>query len=223
MISSFRRVLYAVCVLLGNSLASEFHIPTFRNTVIKDTKLLSAKTGYMNQAHQGSYWTWNAPTKYQQGSWPDLKANLGSPFYTSLRKGDNHLQHNSFDLPSHGPPWHEPYLFHISARGLHVGRYPFTTCFVNGPNPTPSTPLPTGLGYLRTKISPIWIPQLFSNLVIIQILAYEDETECFETSAYKIQTPENYPEENIQYSEHGERILLPAATVEETEFPFCPR
>jgi len=25
-----------------------------------------------------------------------------------------------------------------------------------------------------------------------------EQTECFETSAYKIQTPENYPEESIQ-------------------------
>jgi len=25
-----------------------------------------------------------------------------------------------------------------------------------------------------------------------------EQTECFETSAYKIQTPENYPEENMQ-------------------------
>jgi hypothetical protein len=29
--------------------------------------------------------------------------------------------------------------------------------------------------------------------------AYEDGTECSEPSAYKIQTPENYPEENIQH------------------------
>jgi hypothetical protein len=28
--------------------------------------------------------------------------------------------------------------------------------------------------------------------------AYEDGTECSETSAYKIQTPGTYPEENIQ-------------------------
>jgi len=35
-------------------------------------------------------------------------------------------------------------------------------------------------------------------LVIIHLLAYEDGTECSETSAYKIQTPGNYPEENIQ-------------------------
>jgi len=37
-------------------------------------------------------------------------------------------------------------------------------------------------------------------------------TECSETSAYKIHTPGNYPEESLQYSEHGEslksRIIL---------------
>jgi lysyl-tRNA synthetase class I len=31
-----------------------------------------------------------------------------------------------------------------------------------------------------------------------------DQTECSETSTYKIQTPGNYPEENIQHTEHGE-------------------
>jgi hypothetical protein len=39
-----------------------------------------------------------------------------------------------------------------------------------------------------------------------------EQTECSETSAYKIQTPGNYSEENIQHSQHGEslksRILL---------------
>jgi hypothetical protein len=34
--------------------------------------------------------------------------------------------------------------------------------------------------------------------------AYEDGTECPETSAYKIQKPGNYPEESIQHSEKGE-------------------
>jgi len=63
-----------------------------------------------------------------------------------------------------------------------------------------------GLGYFRAKPSPIWIPQLFSNLVIIHLPAYEDGTECSETSAYKIQTPENYPEESIQHTEHGESL-----------------
>jgi hypothetical protein len=33
-----------------------------------------------------------------------------------------------------------------------------------------------------------------------------EQTDCSETSAYKIQTPGNYPEESIQHSEHGESL-----------------
>ena len=33
-----------------------------------------------------------------------------------------------------------------------------------------------------------------------------EQTESSETSAYKIQTPGNYPEENIQHTEHGESL-----------------
>jgi len=33
-----------------------------------------------------------------------------------------------------------------------------------------------------------------------------EQTECSETSAYKFQTPGNYPEESIQHSEHGESL-----------------
>jgi hypothetical protein len=33
-----------------------------------------------------------------------------------------------------------------------------------------------------------------------------DQTECSETSAHKIQTPGNYPEENIQHTEYGESL-----------------
>jgi len=33
-----------------------------------------------------------------------------------------------------------------------------------------------------------------------------EQTECSETSAYKIQTQGNYPEENIQHTEHSERL-----------------
>jgi hypothetical protein len=38
------------------------------------------------------------------------------------------------------------------------------------------------------------------------MFAYEDETECSETSAYKIQTPGNYPEESIQHSKQGKSL-----------------
>jgi len=33
-----------------------------------------------------------------------------------------------------------------------------------------------------------------------------EQTECSETSAYKIQTPENYSRESIQHTEHGESL-----------------
>jgi len=33
-----------------------------------------------------------------------------------------------------------------------------------------------------------------------------EQTECSETSAYKIQTLGNYPEESIQHSEHSESL-----------------
>jgi len=35
---------------------------------------------------------------------------------------------------------------------------------------------------------------------------YEDGTECSETSAYKIQTPGNYPQKSIKHSEQGESL-----------------
>ena len=33
-----------------------------------------------------------------------------------------------------------------------------------------------------------------------------EQTECSETSAYRIQTPGNYPKESIQHTEHGESL-----------------
>jgi hypothetical protein len=33
-----------------------------------------------------------------------------------------------------------------------------------------------------------------------------EQTECSETSAYKLQTPGNYPKESIQHLEHGESL-----------------
>jgi hypothetical protein len=33
-----------------------------------------------------------------------------------------------------------------------------------------------------------------------------EQIECSETSAYKIQTPGNHPEENVQHTEHGESL-----------------
>ena len=37
---------------------------------------------------------------------------------------------------------------------------------------------------------------------------YEDETECTETSKYKIQTPENQPKEKIRHLQHGRNFEI---------------
>jgi hypothetical protein len=62
--------------------------------------------------------------------------------------------------------------------------------------------------------------KLFSNLVIINPLAYEDGTDCSETSAYKIQTPGNYPEENIQHTEHGGSLKSSVQISIDTDYTF---
>jgi hypothetical protein len=66
----------------------------------------------------------------------------------------------------------------------------------------------TSSGYFQVKRFPILKPQHFSNPVILHtyLPMKMEQTECSETSAYKIQTPGNYPEESLQHSEHGESL-----------------
>jgi hypothetical protein len=61
-----------------------------------------------------------------------------------------------------------------------------------------ATPLPIGSGYFRTKHFWYKYSTIFKLSHPLYLSAYEDGTECSETSAYKIQTPGNYPEESIQ-------------------------
>ena len=53
-----------------------------------------------------------------------------------------------------------------------------------------------------------------------------EQAEGSETSAYKIQTPGNYPEENTQHTEHGEsfksRILIGIFTTKIVELHLLP-
>jgi hypothetical protein len=110
-----------VCFLLGNSPASEFYMPTFRNT-------LSVPFSYVG--------------RYEE--WLGLRM-LG--YWNGERFG-----------PSQ------------------------TFCHINTPT--------------------------FSNLVILHTYPpmKMEQTECSETWAHKIQMVGNYPEESIQYSEHGESL-----------------
>jgi len=63
--------------------------------------------------------------------------------------------------------------------GLAASMWVITLLYLlsNRIHPYPVTHLPIGSGYFRAKPSPVWIPQQFSNLVILYLLAYEDGTE----------------------------------------------
>ena len=57
---------------------------------------------------------------------------------------------------------------------------------------------------------PIPVTRIFAEQCIIHIYLQTkmEQTECSETSAYKILTPGNYPKESIQHTEHGESLKL---------------
>jgi hypothetical protein len=98
-------------------------------------------------------------------------------------------------------------VLHICTRGLHVGRCPPQPLSVLGPAPTLSPSFLLARAIFEPNIFPYKYPT-FSKLVIL--CTYPpmkmEQTQCSETSAYKIQTPGNYPEESIQHSEHGESL-----------------
>jgi hypothetical protein len=65
------------------------------------------------------------------------------------------------------------------------------------------------------KYSNVLKPSHFSYLS-----AYEDGTECSETSAYTIQTLRNYPEQSTQYSEYGESLKSRRCSYFKTNIPL---
>ena len=151
LISNFRCVLNVVLFILGDPSTSEFYVPTFRNTLfhihmwckqeelravaehsikqdhiikIEDTKLLSAKTWYMDRFIREAIELGNAPTQHEHRRWPDLKLILKTPLYTLKEQNS---------LVSTTIPW-LPFLaltqhcFSL-ATGLHLGSVASTACF----------------------------------------------------------------------------------------------
>jgi hypothetical protein len=68
--------------------------------------------------------------------------------------------------------------------------------------------MPWRLNFMPTFRNTLPVPSSQAGRCrILHLPAYEDQqTECSETSAYKIQTSGNYPEENMQSTEHGESL-----------------
>jgi hypothetical protein len=54
--------------------------------------------------------------------------------------------------------------------------------------------IPRRLNFISRRFRTLYLPMKMEQI------------ECSETSAYKIQTLGNHPEENIQHTEHGESL-----------------
>ena len=78
---------------------------------------------------------------------------------------------------------------------LHV------VCFLLGDSPASEIYMPTFRNTLFHLHRQVGACRMNTHLP-----AYEDGTECSETSAYKFQTPGNHPKESIQHSVHGESL-----------------
>ena len=56
----------------------------------------------------------------------------------------------------------------------------------------------------NSPASEFYMPTFRNTVPSSYLPAYEDGSECSETSVYKIEAPGNYLEGSIQHSEHGE-------------------
>jgi len=141
-----------VCFLLGNSPASEFYMPTFRNTLFP----LRRQVGMKND------WGWECWGIYKGKFWIE---NSVSQWLTL------------FYVPT----------FRNTLFGSKIA-------------------LAIGSHYFRSKPFPYKYPNILNPSHSSYLSAYEEGTECSETSAYKSQTPGNYTEESIQHAEQGESL-----------------
>ena len=66
--------------------------------------------------------------------------------------------------------------------------------------------IPRHLNFICRRFGKFYLFHLHRRIGMKDLSAYEDGTECSETSVYIIQTPGNYPEESIQHSEQGENL-----------------
>jgi len=81
---------------------------------------------------------------------------------------------------------------------VFMGHFVLVVYFILGNSPASEFYMPT----FRNTLCSIFI----GGYVPVYLPMKMEQTEWSETSEYKIQTPGNYPEENIQHTEHGESL-----------------
>jgi hypothetical protein len=145
-------------------------------------------------------------TQHQHSRPSELSCLTGGCVGQRVKESRQPLETQYFDLyhpMAHPPhPDNAPYLHHTCSHDLHVGRCPLQPVSLLGPSHI--TLLPTGSGYfLGQTFTHINTPTI-STPVIVHTTPYFRWGECFETFAFKLQSPVNDIEKSIQHTELGE-------------------
>jgi hypothetical protein len=93
-------------------------------------------------------------------------------------------------------------LLSTSHPDVQIKMYTFST----QTSPSQSNLLPVGSDCFDPNIYPYEYPNNLIPIILPAYTAYEDGTECSETSAHKIPMQGNHPNEGMQHSENGESV-----------------
>jgi len=99
------------------------------------------------------------------------------PLLHKLKERRLPLKTRVLPIPFHGSPLHAPYLLHIRARGLHVGRYPQQPVSVLGPASTLSPSFLSAQAIYEPNVFPCKYPNILKSSHYSYLSAYEDGTD----------------------------------------------